>query len=200
GIASEQCQRADGAPLAGNIDGAGAGTLDSSAYTTSVVVDLQTGLATGVGGTVSGITSVTGGSGTPAASGTYNLLIGNGANALLGGTGRRNILVAGGNASSLTGGDGEDLLIAGFTSYDTDPALANWRLIAAYWAGSDDYLTRAANLASGTGVPLLDATIVTGNGGGNVRSGNGGLALIFSDGLDTITGFDPSSLQVAIAP
>ena len=157
-------------------------------------------MATGVGGTVSGITSVNGGSGTPAASGTYNLLIGNGANALLGGTGRRNILVAGGNASALTGGDGEDLLIAGFTSYDTDPALANWRLIAAYWAGSDDYLTRAANLASGTGVPLLDATVVTGNGGGNTLNGSGALALIFTDGMDSLGVFDPSSLQVTIAP
>jgi len=49
-------------------------------------------------------------------------------------------------------------------------------------------------------VPLLDATIVTGNGGGNVLAGYGRLALIFSDGLDTITGFDPSSLQVTIAP
>jgi hypothetical protein len=32
--------------------------------------------------------------------------------------------VAGGSASTLLAGDGEDLLIAGFTSYDTEPALA----------------------------------------------------------------------------
>jgi DNA-binding beta-propeller fold protein YncE len=191
---------ADGAALAGNIVGGSAGTLDYSAYTTSVVVNLQTGLATGVGGSVSGIRSVLGGSGTPAASGTYNLLIGAGGNILLGGTGRRNLLVAGGSASILLAGDNEDLLIAGSTSYDGDAALANWLQIAAYWAGSDDFLTRAANLASGTGVPLLDATIVTGNGGGNVLAGYGRLALIFSDGLDTITGFDPSSLQVTIGP
>jgi hypothetical protein len=191
---------ADGAALGGSIGSGGAGTLDYSAYTTSVVVDLQTGLATGVGGTVSGIVNVIGGSGAPAASGTYNLLIGNGGNALTGGTGRRNILVAGGTASTLTGGDGEDLLIAGFTSYDTDPALANWLQVAAYWAGSDDYLTRAANLASGTGVPLLDATIVTGNDGGNTLNGSGALALIFTDGMDSLGVFDPSSLQVTIAP
>jgi sugar lactone lactonase YvrE len=190
----------DGASLAGNIVGGGAGTLDYSAYTTSVVVDLQTGLATGVGGSVSGIVNVIGGSGTPAAGGTYNLLIGNGGNALTGGTGRRNILIAGGNTSTLTGGDGEDLLIAGFTSYDTDPALANWRLIAAYWAGSDDYLTRAANLSTGTGVPLLDATVVTGNGGDNTLNGTGALALIFTDGMDTLGIFDPGSLQITIAP
>jgi hypothetical protein len=178
---------ADGASLTGNIAGAGGATLDYSAFTTSVVVNLQTGLATGVGGSVSGILNVLGGSGTPAGPGVYNLLIGTGGNTLTGGTGRRNILVAGGSASTLIAGDGEDLLIAGFTSYDSDPALANWLQVAAYWAGSDDYFTRASNLASGTGVPLLDASVVTGNGGGNVLNGSGTLALLFSDGLDTIS-------------
>jgi hypothetical protein len=200
GTGGDRFQFADGASLAGTIVAVGAGTLDYSAYTTSVVVDLQTGLATGVGGSVSGIVNVVGGSGGPGGPGVYNLLIGAGGNALIGGTGRRNILVAGGTASTLTSGDGEDLLIAGFTSYDTDPALANWRLIAAYWAGSDDYFTRASNLASGTGVPLLDATVVTGNGGGNTLNGSGALALIFTDGMDTLDVFDPNSLEVTIAP
>jgi DNA-binding beta-propeller fold protein YncE len=189
----------DGAALSGNLAG-GAGTLDYRSYTTSVVVDLQTGFATGVGGLFSGIVNVIGGSGPPAAGGTYNLLIGNGGNMLTGGTGRRNILVAGGRASILVPGDNEDLLIAGSTSYDSDPALANWRLIAAYWAGSDDFFTRAFNLLSGTGVPLLDATIVTGNGGGNTLLGSGARALIFSDDLDTLGVFAPNSLEVRIAP
>jgi hypothetical protein len=69
-----------------------------------------------------------------------------------------------------------------------------------YWAGGDDYATRAANLASGTGVPLLDATVVMGNGGGNVLTGNGALALLFSDGLDNISGFDANSLIVPVTP
>jgi hypothetical protein len=30
--------------------------------------------------------------------------------------------------------------------------------------------------------------------------GNGALALLYSDGLDTVTGFDPSSQQVPITP
>jgi sugar lactone lactonase YvrE len=191
---------ADGASLGGSIVGGAAATLDYSAYTTSVVVDLQTGLATGVGGAIGGILTVIGGSGTPASSGVYNLLIGSGGNTLQGGTGRRNILVAGGSASTLAAGDGEDLLIAGSTAYDTDPALTNWLAIANYWAGSDPFATRAANLASGAGVPLLDPTVVTGNGGGNVLTGRGGLGLIFTDGLDTISGFDPNSQQVAINP
>jgi hypothetical protein len=191
---------ADGASLGGSIVGGGNATLDYSAYTTSVVVDLQTGLATGVGGTVSGILAVVGGSGTPAGAGIYNLLISSGGNTLTGGTGRRNILVAGGGAGTVNAGDGEDLLIAGSTTYDTDPALTSWLQIAAYWAGGDPFATRAANLASGAGVPLLDPTVVTGNGGGNVLAGRGGLGLIFTDGLDTISGFDPNSQQVAINP
>ena len=56
------------------------------------------------------------------------------------------------------------------------------------------------NLTTGTAVPLLDATVVTGNGGGNTVTGSGALALIFSDGLDTISNFDGNSLTVTINP
>jgi hypothetical protein len=189
----------DQATLSGSVMGGGNTTLDYTLYSTSVIVDLQTGIATGVGGSVSGILNVIGGSGAPG-SGAYNLLIGNGGNTLSGGIGRRNILVAGGSASTLIGGDNDDLLIGGTTLYDTDPALASWLQIAAYWAGTDDYFTRVANLSTGSGVPLLDATVVTGNGGGNTMIGNGALALIYSDGNDSITGFDPNSQTVAITP
>src|SRR5205823_3374074 len=69
---------ADGASLTGNVVGTGSDTLDFSDYTTSVMVDLPTGFATGVGGTVTGINTVFGGGGkTPAPRGVYNLLIGN---------------------------------------------------------------------------------------------------------------------------
>jgi hypothetical protein len=195
-------QFADGASIAGNLSGGGSDTLDYSLYTTSVTVDLQLSpaSATGVGGAVSGITRVIGGSGAPGSPGLYNLLIGNGGATLQGGTGRRNILVAGGAASTLIAGDGEDLLIGGSTAYDTDPALTSWQQIAAYWAGTDDYGTRVGNLTTGNGVPLLDPTTVTGNGGGNTLTGNGALALLYTDGADNITGFDPSSQQVAITP
>ena len=166
----------DGAAISGNLDGGSAdGSLDYSAYSSSVIVDLQTGAATGVGGSVSSITTVIRGSAAPTADGVYNLLIGAGGDTLTGGTGRRNILVAGASASTLNAGDGEDLLIAGSTTYDTEPGLTTWQLIAAYWAGSDDYATRVANLTTGTGVPLLDASMITGNGGGNTLSGNGAL-------------------------
>jgi hypothetical protein len=57
-----------------------------------------------------------------------------------------------------------------------------------------------SNLTTGNGLPLLDATTVTGNGGGNVMNGMGALALIYTDGADAIGGFDPGSQQIIIAP
>jgi hypothetical protein len=41
---------------------------------------------------------------------------------------------------------------------------------------------------------------VTGNFGGNTMIGSGGLALLFTDGLDNLPGFDPVSPQVPITP
>jgi hypothetical protein len=195
---------ADGAGGDGTIDGGGGtNALDYSAYGSSVVVDLQTGFATGVGGGVSGIGTVVGGSGAPGTPGLYNLLIGSaaGGNTLTGGSGRRNLLVARGGPGTLNAGDQEDLLIAGSTTYDTEAGLASWQQIASYWAGGDDYGTRVANLTTpGSGVPLLDASTVTGNGGGNTLNGTGALGLIYSDGMDAINNFNPSSQVVAITP
>jgi hypothetical protein len=167
------------------------------------VVDLQPAVAsaTGVGGSISGFSLVIGASGAPGTPGLYNLLIGSevGGDTLQGGTGRRNILVAAGGASTLVSCDGEDLLIGGSTAYDTEAGLVDWLAIANYWAGTDDFATRSTNLQSGTGVPLLDATTVTGNGGGNTFQGNGGTALIYTDALDTVFGFGDTTL-VPIAP
>jgi hypothetical protein len=201
GAGGDVFQFADGASLSGSLTGGGADILDYSACSTSVVVDLQTGQATGVGGSVSGIATVYGGNGNGEL-GAYNLLIGNGGATLTGGTGRRNLLVAGASPGTLTGGDQEDLLIAGSTSYDTEAGLTSWLSIAAYWASTDDFATRAANVTAGTGVPLLDASVVSGNSGGNTLIGNGELALIYSDGLDNFlgAGFDPNAQQVLTAP
>jgi hypothetical protein len=202
GSGGDTFQFTDGASLAGNIAGGGNDTLDFSDYDSSVIVDLQTGFATGVGGSVSGIGTVIGGSDkTQAPSGIYNLLIGKGGNTLIGGFRRPNILVAGASASTLIGNFlRDDLLIAGSTAYDTETGLSSWRQIAAFWAGSDPFATRVAHLTSGTGVPLLDAGVVMGNGGGNTLVGEGELALLYTDGLDAITGFDIRSRQVTIAP
>lgn len=187
----------DGAGISGSLDGGGGGALDYSAYRSSVIVDLQTGTATGVGGTVANIQNVVGGTGGGA--GIYTILVGSGGDTLIGGTGRRNLLIAGSSASTLQSGDGEDILIGGTTRYDMD--LTSLQAIMDYWSTTaDDYATRVATLLAGNGVPLLDATTVTGNGGSNVLSGNGALGLLYTNGLDTIGGFDPNAQQIPISP
>jgi hypothetical protein len=178
---------ADGAGVDGVIDGGGGpNTLNYSGYSSSVVVDLQTGFATGVGG-ITNIQNVIGGSG--GGPGVFNILIGNGGNVLTGGDGRRNLLIAGGSASTLIGGNDDDILIGGTTNYDTEPGLASLQAIMAYWSSTtDDYATRVANLLSGNGVPLLDATMVTNNGGGNILVGNHGGA----GEMNLFYGLDPT--------
>jgi hypothetical protein len=179
----------DQAGISGNLDGGGSGTLDYSAYSSSVVVDLQTATATGVGGSIADMQNVTGGTGGSA--GTYNILVGNGGNALTGGNGRRNLLIAGLSASTLQGGDDDDILIGGTTAYDQD--VAALRAIMDYWSGTlDDYATRVSNLMAGNGVPQLGPTTVTSNGGGNALIGGPGLNLYYGNSLDSVD-YDSSS-------
>jgi hypothetical protein len=178
----------DGQGVDGTINGGGrTNTLDYSAYSTTVIVDLQTGTATGVGGSVQNIQNVIGGTG--GAPGVYNILVGHGDNVLFGGDGRRNLLIAGGSASTLIGGNDDDILIGGTTAYDTEAGLVSLRAIMDYWSSTaDDYATRVGNLLSGNGVPLLDASVVTSNGGGNTLLGqNGG-----SGELNLFYGADPT--------
>jgi hypothetical protein len=179
---------ADGAGVDGTIDGVGGtNSLDYSAYSTSVLVDLQTGAATGVGGGIANIRNVTGGSG--GGPGVYNILVGNGGNVLTGGDGRRNLLIAGASASTLIGGNDDDILIGGTTAYDTEAGLVSLQAIMNYWSNTtDDYATRVANLLSGNGVPLLDATMVKNNGGGNTLMGNHGGA----GEMNLFYGMDPT--------
>jgi hypothetical protein len=108
--------------------------------------------------------------------GTDILLGGNGADTLLGGGGR-DILLGGNGADLLTGGGGDDLLIAGRTVYDA------WHIsliqILAEWTSAKTYAERRANLATGTGVPLLTAAQVTDGFTGDVLTCDAGLELLF---------------------
>jgi hypothetical protein len=171
-----------------NLDaGSGTNTLDYTGYAGNVLANLQTGVATGFS-LISNIQNLTGASGGP--DGSYNILVGNGGNVLTGGNGRRNLLIAGNNGirgSTLIGGDQDDILIGGTTMYDTEAGMVSLQAIMDYWAGSaDDSNTRVANLTSGAGVPLLDATKVTGNGLGNTLTGGAGLDLFYGNlALDT---------------
>ena len=60
-----------------------------------------------------------------------------------------------------------------------------------YWTGMDDYDTRVFNLTHGIGVPLLDATTVTGNGGGNTLTAGPGRALFYGNLALDLYDWDP---------
>jgi hypothetical protein len=184
----------DGAAVTGTIDGGGGvNTLDYAPDSTSVLVNLQTSVATGVGSGIANIQNVTGGSG--GGPSIYNILIGNGGNVLTGGSGRRNLLIAGVSASTLLGGDEDDILIAGTTIYDTEAGNVSLVALMTYWSSTtDDYATRVANVMTSNAVPLLDATTVAGNGGGNTMLGNGGFNLWYGNlTLDSYPDYDPTT-------
>src|SRR5262249_45076195 len=143
--------------------GGGVNTLDYSAIPSGVYVNLQTGQATGVAGTITRIQNVVGSAGN-------DILVGNGGNVLSGGAGR-DLLSAGALASQLYGGGDEDILIGGTLNANSR---ANLDAIMAEWTRTgdgNDYASRVARLRTGL---LADGTI-TGNGGGNTLTGEGGL-------------------------
>ncbi len=138
-----------------------------------IVVNIPLGTASWLTGGIARIQNVVGSAGN-------DILVGNGGNVLSGSAGR-DLLIAGAYASILNGGDDEDLLIGGTTDYDRNAAAL--MAIMAEWARTDaDYATRVANLRNGTnGVPILNATTVYSNGGGNTLNGNAGLDLFFAN-------------------
>ena len=158
-----------GASLAGSVTGAcGVNTLDYSAFTTHVTVNLVLHAATGVGAGVYQIQNAVGGSGN-------DILVGDGGNVLKGGAGR-DLLIAGALASTLDGGAENDLLLGGTTDYDHDDAAL--LAILAEWATN-----RTAS--------LLNATTVYSNGGSNRLTGGDGLDLFFAKFQDELLDWDP---------
>src|SRR5205807_7202474 len=113
---------------------------------TAVTVNLATGAATGVGGTVSGIQVVIGGIGNNTLTGDNNgdVLVGNGAsNTIIGGSGR-NILIGSGASDTVTAGSADDILIGNKTSYDANAQAL--LAILAEWQSADDYTTRIGKI------------------------------------------------------
>jgi Ca2+-binding RTX toxin-like protein len=159
-----------GAPALSIDGGGGNNTLDYSAYTGDVTVNLRLGKATGLAG-ISDIQNATGSIGN-------DLLVGDdAANVLIGGTGR-NILIGGGGLDQLVGGGGDNLLIGGGTSYDQDAsALA---LLLAEWLQPSDFATRqnaimmGLDVLAGTGIHL-DSTTLVPDGVANVLTPGPGL-------------------------
>lgn len=127
----------DGATVAGAIDGgAGTDTLDYSAYTTDLTVDLLAGAATG----------------TASVANIENLLGGSGNDALVGDSGNNRIE---GNAGTdkLLGLDGNDTLLGGADDDTLDGGLANDRFLL-----NDDGSTETVVEGPAGGLDLIDYT------------------------------------------
>jgi hypothetical protein len=189
GGVSDTFSFADGQGVDGTIDGStGVATLDYSAYTGNVYVNLQTGEATGTGG-IANIVNVTGGNGPG-----YNILVGNGGNTL-NGNNARSLLIGGSLPSVLLGGSDDNILIGGTTDWDTDrTALV---AIMAEWSQTDvSYADRVDHLLNGGGLAdpyLLNNSTVHGNGGGNTLTGGTGLSLYFGNPNSDVTDWNPDT-------
>jgi Ca2+-binding RTX toxin-like protein len=198
--------------LSGTVNGgAGTNTLDYSARTSDVTVNLVTGAATSIGGGVTAIQNVNGGSGNDRLTGNggNNILRGNGGNdalegglgndILIGGAGTdtitdaggRNLLIGGSGADTLTGSSSDDIIIGADTTYDNnDTALL---AIMNEWTGPSDYATRIGHL-KGTiggglnGSTLLNASKIIDDAIADLMTGGSGLDWFFAAiPPDTIT-------------
>src|SRR5262249_28974597 len=150
----------------------GTNTLDYSAYTTGVTVNLLGGTATGTGG-ISHIQNATGGAGN-------DVLVGDGNANVLQGQGGRDVLIGGGGADKVDGGSGDDIVIGGTTKYDKDGAAL--AAVAAYWGRTDlSYADRVSGLQAGvsytdgTGnhTAALTSATVKDDGAADVLTGGG---------------------------
>jgi ELWxxDGT repeat protein len=145
--------------LSGNLNGGtgtGINSVDYSAWSTNVVVNLSVtsaGNATGVSGAMTGIGMVTGGAGNDSLTGRATLstiLIGLGGNDVLIGGSQRDLLIGGTGADILQGAAGDDLLISGTTVHERDRAAL--LQILAEWTSTRTFAQRTANIwGNGTG-------------------------------------------------
>jgi hypothetical protein len=195
---------ADGAALSGHIDGGFASdingpgtafdTLDYSAYTTPVAVNLAAGQATNVDGGVFRIRNVFGGSAGDTLTGNTgnNVLLGNGgADRLDGGAGGRDLLVGGAGADTLTTtGPGDTIYVGGDLAAADRNNVAAVRAVMAEWVGANDYNTRLADLQAGVGPDggvKLSADVLDGDGAADAYKPKAGRDLFFAEADDTFS-------------
>ena len=162
--------------------------LDYTAYLGAVSVNLATGKATGVSGSISNIQNVFGGNfgNTLTGNAQGNILIGGDArDTIIGGSGR-SLLIGGKGADTITGGADDDVLIGGYTAYDQARNEAALMDIFARWQSGDSYATRVGNLRTGWR-PLVLGTTVFDDGGTDRLTGGAGLDWFFAGTHGTIT-------------
>lgn len=154
--------------LSGNLNGGtgtGINSVDYSAWTTGVTVNLSTTNArnaTAINGAMTSIAMVTGGAGNDSLTGRATLttiLIGLAGNDVLIGGSQRDILIGGSGADILHGAAGDDLLISGTTSYDLDRAAL--LAIHSEWISARTFAQRTSNLfGTGTGARANGTTFL----------------------------------------
>jgi hypothetical protein len=174
------------------VGGGGVTTLDYSGHTGNVTVDLPLGVASLVGGGVSGIQNVVGSVGN-------DILVGNGGNRLTGGA-YSSLLIAGPTPSTLVGQGDEDILVGGTTAYDTN--LTALQAIMAEWTRTDlSYSARVNHLLSGggkNGSTVLNPSTFSTNGGHNTLNGGAGLDLFYGFQTLETTDYNPGLGEIFI--
>jgi Ca2+-binding RTX toxin-like protein len=134
--------------------GAGIDTLDYSAFSNNVYVNLFTGTNAAKVASLSGVENVTGGMGNDVIVGDAhdNVLVGNDGN---------DVIIGGEGADHLSGGAGEDLMIAGYT--DFDGSKSQLQTIRNTWADASkseqDRVTALKVGIPGTSIQLNDFTV-----------------------------------------
>ena len=204
GSAADTFVFANGADHTGSVNGAaGSDTLDYSAYTSSVTVDLAAFSASGISGLVTGIENVRGGSAADSLSGDENAnhLEGNGGNDTLNGRGGNDVLDGGLGDDTLAGGTGDDRYVfnAGWGSDNVIEADAegndtlDFSAISAALTITLDALTvtDGSNWVSHSGAGIENIQSGSGNDLFNINSnraislygGAGNDTYVFSDGV-----------------
>jgi hypothetical protein len=179
------------------VAGTGSNTLDYSAYTTDVSVNLQTGTATDLAGITDPATGRV----------TIQNVIGGSGNDTLTAGADRSILIGGGGTDQLFGGSGEDILIGGTTDY-TQPNLLNVAALDAIlqewnrtdlgfddrmsdlFAGSNALGVPANNVVGGTPI-LLNGDTVHDDLAADALTGGTGRDWYFIDASDHINNQKP---------
>ena len=116
GSSNDRMVFADGVGVTGVLTGSGGeDTLDYTAYTTSVAVDLSTNTASAVGGGVFTFENITGGSAADDLMGDSadNIIVGNDGNDVIRGLAGNDLLEGNGDQDFIEGGDGDDALFGG---------------------------------------------------------------------------------------
>jgi Ca2+-binding RTX toxin-like protein len=130
--------------------GGGRDTLDYSAFTSAVAVDLVTGTAPGC--SVSAVENVFGGSNNDILTGSdlANVLVGGAGNDRINGGAGRDFLIGGLGTDTLDGGADDDIVLAGTTSYDLNDMALD--IIMREWTRTNlnsSYSQRVARLEAG---------------------------------------------------